>query len=241
MRISAKKLGGVAMKDFCPRCFWTLMHMEGDPPFQFFPSIFGKIDGFNKHVIHTYVERHKKLPPSLSELGDIDGYIEPPHHSQFQLMTSRNVLLTGTPDLILRLADGTLLIGDYKTAAFHGDADPLYAIYQIQLNAYGILAEHNKLGEVSGLALLYAEPCTTREDACGEATHTDDGFRLEFRVKVLTVPLNGKVVVDAVQVAKEVFDLSKAPEGLAGCKNCQKMQALIAAVNAGEANIYSTM
>src|ERR1035437_6601590 len=64
-RISAKKLGELAMPDFCPRCFWIRQHMDGDPPFFIFPRIFNDIDNFTKRVVQGWFDEKGKAPPWL--------------------------------------------------------------------------------------------------------------------------------------------------------------------------------
>lgn len=54
-----------------------------------------------------------------------------------------DVLLTGEADAILKREDGSLLIGDCKTAFPEGDDDTLYPMYLAQLNGYAMLAEHH--------------------------------------------------------------------------------------------------
>ncbi len=43
--ISAKNLGALAMRNFCPRYFWIGMHMDR-LPYQIFPGIFSSIDSY---------------------------------------------------------------------------------------------------------------------------------------------------------------------------------------------------
>src|SRR5271170_499202 len=110
LRISAKKLGALAMPDFCPRCFWTVMKMKGKFPYFTFPSIFGKIDVFTKNAIQSFFDRKQRVPKCVAELGDIVKYIEPPTYHTFKILTKQNILLTGSPDAVFQLADKSLLI-----------------------------------------------------------------------------------------------------------------------------------
>ncbi len=43
IRILAKNLGEVALKQFCARCYWLKLKLENHLPFQIFPGIFSSI------------------------------------------------------------------------------------------------------------------------------------------------------------------------------------------------------
>ena len=86
IRISAKNLGALAMPDFCPRCFWLKLRMENKLPFQIFPGIFSSIDLYTKNIVHGWFDNHGCCPSWLSELGEIKGYINPPHYSKFKIV-----------------------------------------------------------------------------------------------------------------------------------------------------------
>ena len=84
--ISAKRLGEVALPDFCPRCFWIKLHVQYRPPFQVFPGIFSSIDSYTRKVVHQWFESHGEAPPWLSHIGRITGYRPPPHYSSFGII-----------------------------------------------------------------------------------------------------------------------------------------------------------
>lgn len=229
--ISAKTLGKLAMPTFCERCFWICQHMEGQPPFSVFPGIFNHIDGYTKHVVHSYFDEFGKPPPWLSGLGDITGYISPPTHRTFRYLTDSGVTLTGTPDAVFTRSDGTLVIGDYKTAWPNGTDDPLYPIYRTQLNAYAVLADKTGLGKVSSLALIYTAPCTGCDDAKAAANLREQGFALAFKVHIHEVPLDTSAPFDLIAKARTVYDAPKCPEGRGGCADCRQINRLVAALN----------
>jgi PD-(D/E)XK nuclease superfamily len=230
MRISGKKLGALAMPDFCERCFWIKMHMKGEPPFALFPQIFTHIDRYTKRVVHSYLEEHKAAPPWLAELGDIVDFIDPPGSAQFQMMLDANILLTGEADAILKRKDGSLVIADYKTAFAKGNDDPLYPIYKVQLNAYAMLAAHCKLGTAKALAIVYAQPLTGEESAKLEANRRKGGFAMDFRVEILNVPLDPTLVPKLALRAWEIYSRVVCPKGRPGCLDCKKLDEMIATI-----------
>jgi hypothetical protein len=142
IRISAKNLGALAMPNFCPRCFWLKLRIENKLPFQTFPGIFSSIDSYTKNIVHGWFDTHGCCPSWLSELGDIKGYINPPHFSKFQIVdVENNVLLTDGPDAVFVKTDNSYVIGDYKTAKFTNNQDALLPMYEVQLNSYALIGE----------------------------------------------------------------------------------------------------
>jgi hypothetical protein len=228
LRISAKKLGALAMPNFCPRCFWIRTHLGGEVPFAIFPKIFNELDGYVKRVVDGWLADKDEPPPWLSSIGTIVGSIPPPKASKFMMQIGEMITLTGEADAILTLADGTLAIIDYKTAHHRGVDDPLYPTYLIQLNAYALLAEHLGFGKVSQLALVYTEPMTSDLSARQEDNRRTDGFAMGFRVEILPIPLNTKTVLEYAVAAQIIHSQTAAPKGRSGCFDCERLEALIA-------------
>jgi hypothetical protein len=227
LTISAKNLGSVAMPGFCPRCFWIQMHAEGIP-FQIFPGIFSTIDSYGKRLVHGWFDRHQNPPPWLGQLGNIKGYINPPHYSKFSILDREtNVVLRGTPDGILVMQDGSHLIVDYKTARFTAHQDELFPMYEVQLNAYAVIGEQKGIAPVSGLALIYTEPVTDDETARKDDNQTNSGFLMEFSAHVRQVDLAPDKIQLLLAKVREIYDLIHAPDIREGCKNCALLQNLI--------------
>src|SRR5437763_1013581 len=188
LQISAKNLGQLALPSFCARCYWIRIHLSGQPPFSIFPRIFGDIDRYTKRLVHGYFDRHGEAPPWLHPLNVV-GYINPPSSRKFRMQMG-GMLLTGEADGIYTRADRSLVIADYKTGICRGADDPLYPVYEVQLNAYAVIASHLEYGEVSELALIYTEPCTDAESAAAKESMHDDGFALRFKAVVHPVRAN---------------------------------------------------
>jgi len=228
LRISGKNLGEFALPEFCPRCAWLKLKTHNRLPYQIFPGIFSSIDSYTKHVVHGWIDKHGDLPTWLSKLGPIIDYIPPPHHSQFQLeLPNYGILLTGAPDGMLKLVDGTIAIIDYKTAKYTANQDKLLPMYEVQLNAYALIAERRDFGEVSKLALVYAEPVTDAETAAQPTIHSPDGFAMQFSVSVHPVELNMDRLAPLFIRAREIFDLPAPPPGRPGCEDCARLHSLL--------------
>lgn len=229
IRISAKNLGAVALPDFCPRCFWIKIKLRHRLPYQIFPGIFSAIDAYTKNVIHGWFDRHGAPPPWLADLGNLVSYRPPPHYNQFQIVDETyDVLLTGSPDGVFVRPDGSCVIVDYKTARHTATQDQLYPMYEVQLNAYARIGEQCGLAPVSALALLYTEPATDKATALSYGIHRDDGFVMGFVAKVVPVPLDAGILTPLLARTREIHDRSTSPPRRDGCRDCARLDALVA-------------
>ena len=220
LTISAKNLGGLALPNFCPRCFWIQMHAQGIP-YQIFPGIFSSLDSYGKRLVHGWFDRHRSAPPWLAALGNIKGYANPPHYTKFSILNrASNVALRGTPDGILVMHDNSHLIIDYKTAKFTAHQDALFPMYEVQLNAYAVIGEQKGFAPVSGLALVYTEPVTDDAAAHHDAHVTDTGFIMGFSAHILPVKLDTHAIPPLLARVREISDRKRPPQSRPGCNDC---------------------
>jgi PD-(D/E)XK nuclease superfamily len=227
VRIPAKTLGGLAMPNSCPRCFWIQQRAK-NLPYQIFPGIFSSIDSYEKKIVHGWFDRHAAPPPWLAPLGEIQGYVPPPHHSKFQIRDEQTgIVLSGVPDGILTLADGSHIIVDYKTAKFTEFQDELFPMYEAQLNAYAHIGERVWTEPVSALALVYTEPVTDDATAHDDANMSEGGFQMPFSARILPVQRKPELIPELLRRAKGVLDLEGPPPGRTGCMDCQNLENLI--------------
>ena len=226
-RISAKALGEVALSSFCPRCFWLKTHVK--LPYQIFPGIFSSIDSYTKRAVHSWFDMHGSAPAWMTGLGEVAAYAPAPHHSKFNILDAEtNTLLTGGPDEILVLRDGSHVIVDYKTAKYTGAQDSLFPLYETQLNAYALISEQCGPQPVSALALVYMEPVTDQAAAQADANHRSDGFAMGFAANVHPVNLNPGMIYPLLRKAREVYGASTPPARRTGCSDCNLLDELIA-------------
>ena len=230
IRISAKNLGALALPDFCPRCTWLVLRLSRKLPFQIFPGIFSTIDATTKRVVHGYCDAHGRPPKWLAELGEIEGYREPPHWSRFSaVIKEHNILLTGTPDGIFVRPNGAHVIVDYKTAKFTDTQDELFPMYETQLNVYALLGERCGFRPVSDLALIYMEPIV--DEPAAAARRCDAvGFQMGFSAHVLRVERQSDLIDPLLARAREIHDMTTAPPGRPGCRDCQFVERLVSAL-----------
>ncbi len=226
-QISAKTLGMLALRPHCPRCCWIKLKCK--LPYQRFPGIFSSIDSYTKKVVHGYMDQNKSAPPWLRDIGNITGYINPPHYSKFQTpFREYGILMTGTADLILTLKEGTICIADYKTARFSKAQVILMPQYQVQLNGYAKIAEKIGMGHVSKLALIYMEPQTTEQDAIAKDNYCDDGFKMPFSAYIVSVATDPEKFLNPVlKTAQELLVLDRPPKGRDGCKECELLRSML--------------
>ena len=228
IQISAKNLGQIALPDFCPRCFWLKLRLKNKLPFQIFPGIFNSIDSYTKRVVHTMFDKFGESPSWLKDLGDVKGYIQPPHYSKFNISDElNNILLTGVPDGIFVRSDGSHVIVDYKTAKYTGTQDHLFPMYEVQLNAYAIIGNQCGFEPVSDLALIYMEPVTDMDAAANSINHRGDGFAMGFSANVHKVNLNLSIIPLLLSKTREIYELDYPPSGCLGCGDCQLLGRLL--------------
>lgn len=227
LRISAKNLGAMSLAEFCPRCFWLKMKTGNKLPFQIFPGIFSSIDAYTKRVVHSWIDE-LGAPAWLDGIGSITGYIDPPSFHTFQMVIEKyDILLTGAADGILKLANGSIAIIDYKTAKYTKNQDILLPMYAAQLNGYALIAEHLKMGRVSKIALMYAEPVVDEETARTDAVRSGDGFNMPLAVYLHHVLLEPENLDPLFRLARQISDLPEPPERTIDCKDCAKLDKLM--------------
>jgi hypothetical protein len=90
LQISGKDLGALAMKGFCPRCFW--ISRRARLPWQIFPGIFSSIDSYSKKVVHGQFDK-SGMPGWLAPLGELKGYKDPPSAQRFRVPVEEHGLL----------------------------------------------------------------------------------------------------------------------------------------------------
>jgi RecB family exonuclease len=197
-----------------------------------FPGIFSSIDAYTKHSVEGWLEKTGDLPWWLQEIGKARAARKVPP-KEFRTEVD-GVLLTGIPDSVLEMADGTFFILDYKTARYTERQDALASMYRVQLNGYALIAEDRGMSPVTGLALVYFEPPATevmRAEAVSKTTA--EGFTMPFTPQVIRIGKHLEEIRVLAKKAKEIHDLPTPPEGRAGCENCRNVQGLFALLGNG--------
>lgn len=226
------------MPNFCPRCFWLTVRLEGKIPFRIpLPGIFSTIDSFSKRIIHAYFEDHGVLPPWFPDIGPVQGFLSGSelHWSRFFYQDDDTGLrLTGMPDDVFLLADGSYHVIDYKTTRFTRAQGALFPLYEVQLSVYALIAEENGYAPVSAISLVYTEPQTGDLPGDVRTLMSDAEFRMPFKAIRKPVRLRDRsFVLDLLGRARQIGDEVHPPEGADGCDNCAQIERLLAFALAG--------
>ena len=235
IRISAKNLGQLALRNCCRKCFYIKLKLNNRMPFQIFPGIFSSIDSYSKKVTWQYVEKHKKVPSWFDPYGEFRGLLAVPGWSKFSITDNETgIWLTGVPDDIFVMKDGRYYIIDYKTAKFTDNQDKLLDMYRVQLNGYAMIFEKLGVGKVGGLGLVYYEP---QGDVNAENIDTmmqNDGFVMPFKAYLKRIELEPEGVVNPLlRKVREMVGRGVVPEGREGCEDCERTGEVMRVVGEG--------
>jgi len=224
IRISAKVLGKVAMDDFCPRCFYILLHSK-KLPWQIFPGIFSSIDAYTKKVAHAWIDKPRR-PKFIDDLG-VTGWRKPLWHNKSRIdIPEFGITLTGVADDIWLIGEKGIHIPDAKTARYTDAQDRLIPMYKVQLNGYAKI--YTALGEnVTGLSMIYMEPLTDELAAIGGAH--PDFFKMQFDPKFVPVEVNIESLDPLLEKTRQIYD-GKLPELGENCKDCEALDKIICGV-----------
>ena len=203
--ISAKDLGHLAMPEFCPHCFWLERHIDKPPGI--FPGIFSTLDSITKRSAHRSFNENN-CPPAWLNLPEAKSVVE--EDTFFKMPVEHNWVLVGKPDDIFKMADNSYHIIDYKTAKFTGRQDELLPMYEVQLNAYALMAEVYGFAPVKKLSLLYFQPQEDLDD--------DENFKLSFTTHYLPVDFQPQRVMDLLKQARLILSEPSPPEANENCR-----------------------
>ncbi|MCH8894206.1 MAG: PD-(D/E)XK nuclease family protein, partial [Chloroflexi bacterium] len=179
--------------------------------------------------VHNHFDREGHAAPWIGELGEAGGYIDPPHWSRFKTLDEETgITLRGEADGIFKLAGGSYVIVDYKTSRYNPDRPGMFRNYEVQLNAYALIAERQGLSPVSKLALVYMEPATDKETAKEPGLVDDRGFTMGFQAKVVPVELRQATLLPPLlRKARSIWDMDTPPKGAKDCKDCAAVDGLL--------------
>lgn len=218
----SRRLGWVAQPDSCERCFKVLQRLNWKGPWNTFPSDYSRFDAAQQNHIQGHIAAYGKPPAWLSELGPIIGFIEPPHfHSFFFTNEECGVKIRGTADLILRRADGKLVVVDLKSAPPKGDQDAFAATYMVQVCSYARAAEERGLGTVADLAIVYLNAQYDAETMARQENSRSDGLAIPFQSTVHRVTRDDKALDALCRRFRELYDMTTWPEPEGDCNHCQ--------------------
>lgn len=218
------------MPDFCPRCFWIKLKLEGNLPFQIpMPGIFSSIDSYVKNVVTRYYEQEQKLPDWFPYIGEVAKHEEAPSWQKFQIVHPQTgAVLRGTPDEVFQLQDSSYHIIDYKTARLTAGQGKLFPSYEVQLNAYAYIANRTFFSPVSALTLIYLEPDTDFKSEPALLARSDSNLMLGFTPKVKGVEIKpDSFIEELIYRANEINEQDAPLSHIPGCENHQLLENLI--------------
>ena len=211
--------------------FLDQIEIKGELPFQSFPGIFSSIDSYTKKMVKSWFDRHGKAPDWISDMGELMTWIDPPGSKRFFIDHEESGLtLSGSPDAFFVDERGKLIIVDFKTSKISSGQQKLMPLYELQLNAYALIArmkaEEFDLPEIGGLFLLYTEPVTDGEVLDDDENHGLDEFSMTFKSVTVKLELNEHRVHALLGRASEILSSESRPKGSRGCYECERVRKL---------------
>ena len=125
-----------------------------------------------------------------------------------------------------------MFIPDYKVSKYNEAHEGLTPMYKAQLNGYATIAEALGMGKVIGLALVYYEPLVELKEDTIDGFLDVGGFKIAFAAKVVPIERDPQMIPTLLQKAKEISSMPTPPASKLGCKDCEIVQALMAAATA---------
>jgi len=226
-KISPSNLASMAAPNFCPRCFWRLLHHRFKRPFNMpMPGIMFFLDKHQKQLAQVSMNEQSKLPKFFGRFQSATGIL-PIEWVEF-LDSDTGILVRGKPDLVLTMKNNKTVVIDNKTAIHHGDEDVFFPRYQVQTNAYGAaLMYGDPPRDIDALALLHYEfSPLTDEDVLDEVG--DEEVWVKFCPKLVEVEFDPKkYVFPYLAKLRKFVGMSKIPDGREGCKDCELLDQLM--------------
>ena len=223
--LSPKQLGTLADHDFCKRCFWIGAKLKHKYPYAMFPGIFSVFDKYQKELT-AFSFAQGKTPPWLAEFGAVKEVIPPMHWSAFSMTLDCGIVFRGVPDTMLRMADGSIVIIDEKTAKPKEEDNPLEKLYDAQLNGYAKIAQAIGLGAVSALGIVYNVPVEIGPDMAASAALQGDQYVVKFKPQVRKVAIDQGWLDDILDTACKLMLAETCPSGKDKCANCALIDAM---------------
>lgn len=225
IRINARNLGEMMLKDFCPRCFYLRYHCpvrSENPYYSPMAGILSILDSYIKRVVNEALRRERNLPDwmrkPLNDLEIVEALVPKREKAFFE-----DIEISGQPDAIWRLKDSSVFIADYKTAQFGPSQETILPLYEAQLNAYSYLMEIK--GEtVRGLALVYFQPKTYKENDYVPFQISKTNLTLHFDCVVKFIDKwKREDIENLLRKAFSLLSLKEPPQGKEGCKACKEL------------------
>lgn len=226
----AKRLGWLNQPDFCEGCFYVQKLIGFSKPWPIPMPIYTALDRIQKHIVQQTLDKTGGPPTWLHQVGDVVGYIEPPHYSKFSFDTDvgATVRVRGQADLILKLANGNLAIVDLKTSKSAG-RDALLPTYHVQQNAYARAAEAQGLGTVESVSLLYLGIDSVGSIEASISDQAMDAIAV-FDATYFPLELDPTCIEPLCERYKELYLAKSLPKSRDGCKECEKIEYLLDAL-----------
>jgi len=228
LRISARNLGTFNLPSFCPACLKYLLHLRFRPPYNISAGLFGDAESCQKAILGYYLDKDGCLPKEFEPFCDCVARTEcSKHHSKFRATHKSGVLLTGQPDEVLTLEDGSQCIIDHKSTRKDPNEDPFHPQYVVQVVGYAYIAEKLGLGKVTKGGDIYWSAQVEAVEANPSGHYKRSSLWIPFKPTPVPIDIDYTILDPLIKEMKKVWNAKQVPDGRKGCDDCKRRDLLL--------------
>jgi hypothetical protein len=229
LAITARNLGRFNLPSYCPACLKYLLHLRFQPPYGMSGGLFGDAESCQKAILGYYLDKDGCLPKAFEPFCDVVARTKcNTHHSKFRAMHDSGVLLSGQPDEVLTLEDGSQCIIDHKSSRKDPNEDKFQGQYEVQVIGYAFIAEALGLGKVTKGGDIYwsAQVEAVEDDPSNHFDHST--LWVPFKPKPVEISIDYTILDPLIEEMKTLWNAKQTPDSRQGCDDCKKRDLLFA-------------
>ena len=226
VRLSVSDIGGIALKSFCPRCFWLKKITKNQLPYRVPPpGIFSTIENYMKKIVVNRIKNHT-AGSFIKELENAERLVNGDNKTYEKFFPELNCYISGMPDSIFSNIDNSFSIAVFKTARFTSAQMDMIDQYELQLQTYAMLVRDYQIKPISRLLLVYFEPHISDSDI-DVRSQEGDTVSLDFSPFVHSVKQNDFEVYSLIKRAVSIIQSIEPPQASLSCRDCNSLSNII--------------
>ncbi len=226
VHLSVSDIGSIALKSFCPRCFWLKKKTKNQLPYRVPPpGIFSNIENYMKKIVVNRVRNHS-AGYFIKELENAEDLVNSDNKTYEKFFPELNCHVYGIPDTIFSNYDKSFSIAEFKAARFTSAQMDIINQYELQLQVHAMLVRDYQIKPISRLLLIYFEPHISDFDI-EVKSHEGDKISLDFSPFVHSVKQNDFEVHSFIKKAVSIIQMDESPPPSQNCRDCNSLNNII--------------